>query len=545
MILTGSKISSELASVFGELPSALVPVNNRPAIFWTLERFINDGFDKFVICVGYKKEKIEYFVKSNFGKRATIEFVDVDQTKKPGNSFIKGLESVDSGRLLVTLGDTLIYDKLNLKYCNDSILVSGDFKREESYRWALAHEEGGFLKNIFDKVKVIDPKINGKNLSLIIGVYFFTDTLLLKKIARKISEKNNIEISEILDKYNDRKPIKLIDYKHWFDFGHLDKYYPSAKKFIQYQSRYFNFLEYDDVLNIITKKSKDKTKFNNEIKWYLSLPQDLQVLAPRVIDFAVGDKPFLTLEYYGYPTLSELYVFGDLHDFVWQNIIERVMIIMKLFHRKKGYVSQDEYFDIYWGKLESRIIGLVEMNPKFKEIFRYETVIINKKEYINFDGLKEKIISRIKGLYSKDDNCLIHGDFCFSNILYDTKNGIVRIIDPRGVWGNSCFGDIKYDVAKLRHSITGQYDFITNNLFNARLEGNSIDYQIFDQEKHLFLSKYFDSKIGKYWDPEQIKFIEGLLFLSMLPIHNDYFERQLVMYSIGMQRLNEAINKSR
>ena len=543
MILTGSKISSELASVFGELPSALVPVNNRPAIFWTLERFINDGFDKFVICVDYKKDKIESFVRGNFGKRATIEFVDVNQAKKPGNSFLKGLASVESGKLLVILGDTLIYDKLNLDYCEDSILVSDDFKREESYRWALAFSEGGVLKEIFDKVGFIDPQISDKKLSLIIGVYFFTDTALLKKISRNIIKENNVEIGEILDKYNNEKPINLANYKHWFDFGHLDKYYPSAKKFLQYQSRYFNSLKYDDVLSIITKKSKDKIKFNNEIKWYLSLPNDLRVLAPRVIDCAVGEKPFLTLEYYGYPTLSELYVFGELHDFVWQNIIDRVMIIMKLFSQKKGLVSRDEYFEIYWEKLENRIAQLIKINPKFKAIFQYETIIINKKEYTNFGGLKEKIISKIKELYSKDDNCFIHGDFCFSNVLYDTKNGITRIIDPRGVWGKSCFGDIKYDVAKLRHSITGGYDFITNNLFSARLEGNEINYQIFDQEKHFFMSQYFDSKIGKYWDLEQIKFIEGLLFLSMLPIHNDYFERQLVMYSIGMQRLNEAMSK--
>ena len=545
MILTGSKISSELASVFGELPSALVPVNNRPAIFWTLERFINEGFDKFVICVGYKKEKIEYFVKNNFSKRANIEFVEVDQEKKPGNSFLMGLKCVNTGKLLVILGDTLIYDNLGLDYENDAILISDDFKREESYRWALALNDSGFLKEIFDKVRSVDQKIDDKNISLIIGIYFFTDTALLKEISQHITKEKNIEIGEILCKYNNKKPIKLVNYKYWFDFGHLDKYYPSAKKFLQYQSRYFNFLQYDDILNIITKKSKDKTKFNNEIKWYLSIPDELRILAPRVVDYRVGEKPFLTLEYYGYPTLSELYVFGDLHDFVWQNIIDRVMIIMRMFYRKKGRVSKDEYFEMYLGKLESRVNKLIRINPKFKDIFQYETVIINKKEYINFAGIKEKIFSKIKELYSREDNCFIHGDFCFSTILYDTKNGITRIIDPRGSWGKSCYGDIKYDVAKLRHSITGQYDFITNNLFNAQLEGNKIDYRIFDQEKHLFLSQYFDSKIEKYWDLEQIKFIEGLLFLSMLPIHNDYFERQLVMYSIGIQRLNEVINKSR
>ena len=33
--------------------------------------------------------------------------------------------------------------------------------------------------------------------------------------------------------------------------------------------------------------------------------------------------------------------------------------------------------------------------------------------------------------------------------------------------------------------------------------------------------------------------IEGLLFISMLPLHKDNFERQIVFYSVGIQRLNE------
>ena len=94
MILAGGKVSKEFSSIFGDLPSALVPVNNRPAIFWTIEKFINDGFYNFIICVGYKKNKIKYFVENNFGERANIRFTDVDFRKKPGNSFIIGLEDV-------------------------------------------------------------------------------------------------------------------------------------------------------------------------------------------------------------------------------------------------------------------------------------------------------------------------------------------------------------------------------------------------------------------------------------------------------------------
>jgi len=137
---------------------------------------------------------------------------------------------------------------------------------------------------------------------------------------------------------------------------------------------------------------------------------------------------------------------------------------------------------------------------------------------------------------------LSRGDFCFSNILYDVKSGIIRLIDPRGKWADNSFGDIKYDIAKLRHSIVGQYDFIVNNLFSVKIKDTNIKYKIFNNKKYLFCSDYFDQKIKEHWSLDNIKFIEGLLFLSMLPLHNDYFDRQLVMYAIGIQRINEVLN---
>jgi hypothetical protein len=38
--------------------------------------------------------------------------------------------------------------------------------------------------------------------------------------------------------------------------------------------------------------------------------------------------------------------------------------------------------------------------------------------------------------------------------------------------------------------------------------------------------------------------IEGLLFISMLPLHKDDLERQLALYSIGIQRLNEIFGNA-
>jgi hypothetical protein len=54
---------------------------------------------------------------------------------------------------------------------------------------------------------------------------------------------------------------------------------------------------------------------------------------------------------------------------------------------------------------------------------------------------------------------------------------------------------------------------------------------------------HFDNLIQNKWNLNEIKLIEGLLFISMLPLHKDHFERQLAFYSIGIQLLNEVLDE--
>jgi len=47
------------------------------------------------------------------------------------------------------------------------------------------------------------------------------------------------------------------------------------------------------------------------------------------------------------------------------------------------------------------------------------------------------------------------------------------------------------------------------------------------------------------YDLEHIAFIEGLLFISMLPLHQDTPRRQRMMYLTGLSRLNEVLHAHR
>ena len=72
--------------------------------------------------------------------------------------------------------------------------------------------------------------------------------------------------------------------------------------------------------------------------------------------------------------------------------------------------------------------------------------------------------------------------YSWSNVLYDLNSGVFMLIDPQGSWRSSENGDVKYDVAKLRHSISGEYDYIIGDLFNIPyLVHDKINYTIFSK----------------------------------------------------------------
>ena len=64
---------------------------------------------------------------------------------------------------------------------------------------------------------------------------------------------------------------------------------------------------------------------------------------------------------------------------------------------------------------------------------------------------------------------------------------------------------------------------------------------MFEPTNFQIISKELDTQIEKYWNIDEIKMIEGLLFISMLPLHEDNLERQLAFFTIGIKRLNEIL----
>ena len=540
LILSAGKIEKELESIFGSIPSGLIPLHGKPVIFRIIDKLLKEGFKKISITTGFKKEILEKIISEQYEGRMKINFVTTSFEKPPGNSILTAIEKIQESKLLVILGDTLVENELSelIQKNNDFVLTSNNFEIPEN--WCVVTSKGGKLDLVFDKKK--DLEKTDEQYALV-GVYHFDDLTSLKHAYAKFNHQERIEISDLIKKYKEQKVISAPICEQWYDAGHVENYFVSKQMLLK--ARYFNSLRFDRSLEIVTKTSENAEKLIDEIEWYKQIPADLSKLIPKIIDFNQSKKPVLKLEYIKHPTLAELWLYSDFSSKHWMEILEKLFEILNQFKKHTNSVDVDDYDFIYKTKTENRINELISSNESFKQMLKSDTLFINGKKYRNWSAIKEEIGLKTDELYHEKDNCLIHGDLCFSNIFCSFKNKDFKLIDPRGRWGNGMFGDLKYDVAKIRHSVVGGFDTITNGLCFASLtENNQITMKVFEPKNHQEVCKYLDELIQNQWNLDEIKLIEGLLFISMLPLHKDHFERQLALYSVGIQRLNEVLDKT-
>jgi len=534
LILSAGHVNEELSKIFGKIPSGLIPINSKPVIFRIIDKLLDEGIKNISITVGYKKEIFEEIITEQYKNQCDIQFIESDFKKPPGNSIKDSMNQCNEEKLLIILGDTLIDNNLTelVNKGKNFVLTSNEFVNTEN--WCVITKNKGKLDEIFDK-KILE---NNKKYHALVGCYFFNNVNLLKNSLDEFKDDERLEISSIIKKIKEKEEFDSETAQEWRDVGHLENYF-LTKQFVL-KTRYFNKLQFDDSGENVIKTSTNNEKLINEINWYEQIPDEISDLVPKISDSSVVENPFIKLEYIKHPTLSELWLYGEFSSNFWKEIINDLFIIIQKFKKHNHRVTKQEYNSIYFQKTQDRINELMKDNKMFKEIFDQNFIFINSKKQKNWKLMKDQIKEKINIMFNENDNCLIHGDLYFSNILYDPEKRNFKLIDPRGKWGHGIAGDIKYDIAKIRHSIAGGFDTITNGLYSAyHQEPNKIEYNVFVSKNNQTICNELDNIIEKNWKLDEIKMIEGLLFISMLPLHSDNLERQLALFCIGIERLNE------
>ena len=202
--------------------------------------------------------------------------------------------------------------------------------------------------------------------------------------------------------------------------------------------------------------------------------------------------------------------------------------------------------DVYLTKTLQRF-GILKSDGRFRSFFD-RPITVNGNKYKSLDDITERLREIIpEYLYNVDEFSIIHGDLCFSNILVDSNLSFIKVVDPRGKFGAfDIYGDPKYELGKLFHSVDGKYDYIIKDLFEVIYEPKNAEITYTISERKMDFNLYevfieaFKNEIGN--DLKKIELIEALLFLSMIPLHNENFNHQMVMLGVGLDILNRVVD---
>ena len=517
LITSGAYANAEIISDFGFLPSAFLPIGHKRLIELQVQNIKNfDAVKVITLPSNYKllERDKDFLIKNNILIYRTNPNLNLNDSIL---SFLDSYEIENTiDQLFILHGDTSFK---SLKEETD-LLYYG--YTDMFYKW-------GYLSDISD----IELNEDGFKQAVIAGYFTFSNPSFFKESL--LSEDS---FERALRIYNFKIKFKLILNSEWLDFGHSNLYYKSKMKLNV--TRNFNQVIANN--NFIKKTSNNFNKIESEYKWFKQLPDELTIFTPSVWGFeSIENKASYKIEFIGAPTLQEKWVFGNLPDYVYHNIINQIF----LFFKKTSQFNLINYSsEIIKKELQELYINkTIERVKIFSNQINFN---VSKPVYINnikYPPLSE-FLKTINGLIQHKLNSeklnkltLMHGDLCFSNILSDSRSNIVKFIDPRGGLNDSfnsdskIIGDYRYDIAKFGHSLIGNYDYIVTGFYNLVKNDKELSFNFSLQHPSRdLLNSYFYTKVKEMnVDVEFIKISIINLFISMLPLHNEDEDRQIAL----------------
>lgn len=317
---------------------------------------------------------------------------------------------------------------------------------------------------------------------------------------------------------------------------------------MKFTTRDYNSFKFNSKTKASIIKSSKEDRLLGEIEYYKNLPKDIQVYFPRMLNYSTNEKIYqMELEYYAYGNLGNVMTNQDYDPYFWTKVFDFIFSYINNY-KKSTFIraSKEDSLLMFVDKTEREYINLMHQFEFFSQFKNTKEFIFNGKILKSFDVIWEKIKSYIEKSICEDKFYFIHGDLCFSNILYGvndiTNDVILKFIDPRGIFGKTkFFGDSYYDLAKISHSCNGGYEFFIYDKFDVSNIDNQFKLSLHNEKRKNDINDKFLSISDEYkFEYNKIKLIEGLIFVGMCARHYDNLDRQKAMLMTGLNILNDV-----
>lgn len=530
LILSAAYIGDDMAAELGYIPPAFLPLGGQ-RLFEHQSKlakgkvFLTLPDDYPVLQIDQKKlDQLDITVlrlKPDLSLRQSVLFA---------------LDAIDlQGPMEILFGDTLVQGRKN----EHPDLVS--YQNESSNHFWSYHSP--------ETPNTPFTSGHGEGLSerrVLCGHFTMSDTDLFKKALAKADD-----FIDALNTYEHERPFMKEPVEIWFDFGHLALYYQSKRDFAV--TRAFNSIESNGIT--LRKSSTQTNKMRAEATWFRDLPYDLRPYAPRYLGQADRDhRAGYSLEYIYQPLLSDLFVFGNLPGHVWSEILSGCFDFLEIAGKHRPSGDSPESSEAFASEFFTQMFA-EKTKVRFAEFLKSQgpefdaNLSLNGKRVGSIEVLIDTLLAQIRPT-QPDDIRFMHGDFFFGNTFYDFKATRVLTIDPRAMtWSGlpTYYGDYRYDIAKLSHSIIGKYDHILN--FRSSLIEHSPtnwEFSPTDVPEPLQISDMlFDFADRRYGIcKSELLAMTALLFFSMLPLHAESKERQKHLFANAIRIAHLSLEKS-
>lgn len=514
VITSGAYVGEEIQAEFGRIPPAFLPIGAS----FLLQHQLAGIKERGNIWITLPKDFNLTPSQERLLDKSAVSIIRVDGSKSLGESIFQVILEIGTDHPLEIIhGDTLVTGLGSFEM--DVISVS---EATEHYSWGGVDIDGERLL----RVTGIDQSEAIADEQMILSGYFaFAEPLRFIKCLVA----HGFCFTRALDQYVSELDVKITRRLTTLDCGHLKTFYSSRQRLAA--ARQFNSIVMDS--GVVSKTSSDTLKIDAEANWLRSVPSDLQPYTIRLIE-NYGDKKkgqYSTL-YANYPTVSELYL-ARTPRVVWNRVLESCLEYLNKASRHLAVRKRSPFHWLVIGKLRERILKYPDHLPS-----NDVPLEINGRNVGALLSIVEHL-AKVVAAERERPACIMHGDFCFSNMLYDLRSDRIQLIDPRGlIQGEmTIYGDIRYDLAKLGHSIVGRYDQIIGEKLESNVTGSSFELIIpSDEQRNWISGKFLNSRVGAdLCDSPAIKAAMVSLFLSMVPLHSEDPQRQQTLFANGLR----------
>lgn len=456
-------------------PKALVPVENRPMLFYLFKKYPEK---RFIIIADYKKEVMHKYLKAFADVKYQI--VDADGTGTCAG-IRQALELIPEEEPFMLVWSDLILPS-DLKLPDGYENTGKNMEPDEDYL--------GISKTFFCRWSYIGGKFVEKSSCEhgVAGFFLFTE----KEKIRRLPE--NGELVYWMQQNHMR--FNEIDLTGTKEFGLIEEY----DKLEQQKCRPFNKLTVK--ADRIVKEAIDeqgKKLAERECAWYRKAKEINLSVLPKIY----GMNP-LEMEYINGKNIYEYKLCYEEKKEILKRLVES---LTQLHNAEQVPADKFSCKEAYFNKTFDRIRNIRDLVPFANE----EYITINGKRCKNVFFYKRELEQKIESLVC-GKFCFIHGDCTFSNIILRKGRSPV-MIDPRGYFGHTeLYGDPLYDWAKLYYSIVGNYDRFNLKDFDLWIGEREVKLHIRSNQWEDMENDFFEMTAT---NPEEIKLIHAVIWLSL------------------------------